>query len=634
MITTRARAAWYEAMKEPQPAALDGEWGRAVFWPTDARWRGVLWLLAIFGAYAGVALLYPFTETGGVALLWMPNAVLVTALLRFRPRDWPYVYAAGLLAEVAADMTYNVAPHQALYFGVVNAVEATLVLLCAALIAGGRSNIGLLSVRGAAAVILAAVTVPALTAGIGAIGSVWTFDSDYFTGWRTWWFGDSLGLLVGIPLGLLLRDTVRSVARRRSTLTAVSSGIAAAFLLAVSATLAASGSPWGAQQTALAAAVILALAFGAVGAPAAATMTATVTLIALARHEGFGSAPQEQALLFVAFASVYAIAATMESADRALGQLSRTQADLETANEWLGSLLEAAPDALIIVRADGCITMANAQTDQMFGYPREQLVGSPVEVLVPPRFRDKHIRHRMGYIAAPTVRSMGAGLELWGLRRDGSEFPIGISLSPLHSGNSLQVLAAIRDVTDRHEYEQRLRRQHDALIQAQQELERLARFDSLTGLVNRAEALSRLQAALDCVRSPGEHLGVLFCDVDRFKAVNDTYGHAAGDIVLATLADRVSQCVRHGDTVGRTGGDELLVLLPGLHNIDEAVQIAEKIRLRAAEPIHEDGKIFSVTLSIGATLAIPGEAVVDTSSRADAAMYQAKGQGGNTVVGI
>ena len=632
MIKSRAWTEWRGAMSDLDTPEAQGGWGQAALWPPGARWRGALWLLAIFCAYAGVGLLFPFTETGGVALLWMPNAVLVTALLRFRPRDWPYVYAAGLLAEVAADLTYGVAPHQALYFGFVNAIEATLVVLCAALIAGGRNNIGLLSVRGAAAVILASVMVPALTGALGAVGSVWTFDSDYFTGWRTWWFGDSLGLVVGIPVGLLLRDAVRSVARRRPPSIALGSAGFAALLLAVSVVLAASGSPWGAQQTALAAAVILSLTFGAVGAPAAAAFSATVTLIALARHEGLASAPQEQALLFVAFAALYVIAATTESADRAMGELSRTRTDLETANEWLESVLEAAPDALIIVGPDGRITMASAQTDQMFGYPREELVGSTLEKLVPLRYRGKHVRHRLDFFADPTVRSVGAGLDLWGLRHDGTEFPIEVSLSPLRTGKNLQVLAAIRDITDRRQYEQRLHRQHEALIEAKQEVERLARFDSLTGLVNRAEALSRLQAALDCSRSP-DYLGVLFCDVDRFKAINDTYGHSAGDAVLATLAERICQCVRHGDTVGRTGGDEMLVLLPGLHDIGEAAQIAEKIRKRAAEPIYQSGKTFSVTLSIGATLAISGEPVVETTARADAAMYEAKHRGGNTVTG-
>ncbi len=126
---------------------------------------------------------------------------------------------------------------------------------------------------------------------------------------------------------------------------------------------------------------------------------------------------------------------------------------------------------------------------------------------------------------------------------------------------------------------------------------------------------------------------ISFCDVDDFKAINDTAGHVVGDFVLATVADRICQCVRHGDTVGRTDGDEML-LLPGLHDVDEAAKIAEKIRVRAAEPIHQSGSALRVTLSIGAALAIPGESVVETSARADAAMYQAKNQGGNVVSAI
>ncbi len=103
--------------------------------------------------------------------------------------------------------------------------------------------------------------------------------------------------------------------------------------------------------------------------------------------------------------------------------------------------------------------------------------------------------------------------------------------------------------------------------------------------------------------------------------------------MLATVADRICQCVRHGDTVGRTDGDEML-LLPGLHDVDEAAKIAEKIRVRAAEPIHQSGSALRVTLSIGAAMAIPGESVVETSARADVAMYQAKNQGGNVVSAI
>ncbi len=174
----------------------------------------------------------------------------------------------------------------------------------------------------------------------------------------------------------------------------------------------------------------------------------------------------------------------------------------------------------------------------------------------------------------------------------------------------------------------------DGQVEAQRQLERLARYDTLTGLENRAVAIGRLEAALKNPRSPGPELGVLFCDVDHFKEVNDTWGHVVGDLVLTTSATRILESVRHGDTVGRTGGDEILILLPDIHNLDEAVQIAEKIRQRAAEPIDYSGKTIEVTFSIGATLAIPGESVTAATARVDAAMYRAKRAGRNTVTRI
>lgn len=174
----------------------------------------------------------------------------------------------------------------------------------------------------------------------------------------------------------------------------------------------------------------------------------------------------------------------------------------------------------------------------------------------------------------------------------------------------------------------------DEQVAAEQRLDRLARFDTLTGLVNRAETFVRLESALACARTSGSELGVLFCDIDRFKAINDTLGHNVGDTVMQTVADRISRCVRHGDTVGRTGGDEMLVLLPGLHNLEQALDMAEKIRALTAEPIRDHGSTFHATLSVGATLAIPGESVTDLIARADTAMYQAKSAGGNTVSGI
>lgn len=172
----------------------------------------------------------------------------------------------------------------------------------------------------------------------------------------------------------------------------------------------------------------------------------------------------------------------------------------------------------------------------------------------------------------------------------------------------------------------------DEQVEAEQQLKRLARLDGLTGLLNHRECMDRLQATLANRRSPGSRLGLLFCDIDHFKAVNDTWGHLVGDFVLSELATRMRECLRDGDTVGRTGGDEMLVLLPGLNQLGEVRTVAEKIRCRAAEPIYHADTELCVTLSIGAAIAEPGESPTSVMTRADAAMYQAKEAGRNMIV--
>lgn len=162
-------------------------------------------------------------------------------------------------------------------------------------------------------------------------------------------------------------------------------------------------------------------------------------------------------------------------------------------------------------------------------------------------------------------------------------------------------------------------------------LRELARFDSVTGLVNRAATVARLDAALNTPRSPGSVVGVLYCDIDHFKQINDTCGHAVGDAVLSTIAARMRECVHLDDTVGRIGGDELLIVLPSARSPEEVVEIGERIRRLAAEPIHQFGLTVQTTLSIGATSSVPGEASATVMARADAAMYQAKQAGRNAV---
>jgi PAS domain S-box-containing protein len=121
------------------------------------------------------------------------------------------------------------------------------------------------------------------------------------------------------------------------------------------------------------------------------------------------------------------------------------------------ALLEGAPDAIVIIDGRGRISLVNAQTEKLFGYPRSELLGQSVETLIPERLRASHSRHRHNYFAAPGTRPIGVGLELFGRRKDGTEFPVEISLSPLQTRRGILVMSAIRDISQRKRAEAKFR---------------------------------------------------------------------------------------------------------------------------------------------------------------------------------
>lgn len=175
----------------------------------------------------------------------------------------------------------------------------------------------------------------------------------------------------------------------------------------------------------------------------------------------------------------------------------------------------------------------------------------------------------------------------------------------------------------------------DSQVSMENELVRLAKIDELTKLLSRREGLDQLKHLQTQAERTGELLAVLFVDLDGFKSINDTYGHSSGDDVLRSIGKRVHSCLRTGDDVGvRVGGDEMLVVLRGVHGLEDALSIAEKLRRKVSEPIMSQKNLICATVSIGVSISQPDENVEVLISRADEAMYQAKTKGRDQVVAI
>lgn len=279
-------------------------------------------------------------------------------------------------------------------------------------------------------------------------------------------------------------------------------------------------------------------------------------------------------------------------------------------------ILSASPDGILWVNGNGKILMANPAMETLSGYPTEELVGQNVDIFLPPHLRARHAQSMQGYFTEPHPRAMGAA-DMKLMRHDGQMLPVDISLGFWEDGGERHAIAYIRDLTERVKFEDSLKHQ--------------ATHDELTGLPNRWLFRLQLNQALAHTARSGAHLAVLLLDLDGFKTVNDTFGHATGDALLVQAGTRMRGILRENDTLARMGGDEFAILLTDLVDPNDAVKVVTKLLtvLRASYHLH-NLDVFS-SASLGLAFSPVDAKDGDTLLRyADMAMYQAKDAGRGT----
>ncbi|WP_287952043.1 EAL domain-containing protein [Diaphorobacter sp.] len=276
--------------------------------------------------------------------------------------------------------------------------------------------------------------------------------------------------------------------------------------------------------------------------------------------------------------------------------------------------MDAAPDGIVLADRQGRILMVNAPMETISGYTNAQLCGQSIDLLVPVHARPEHGQHMQRYHQSPSRRPMGMGRDLWLQRRDGSQVPVDIALghSSAHGGT---VVAFVRDVSDLRRLEARMHYQ--------------ATHDTLTGLLNRWKFGQRLEQAIaEQAAAQSPPFALLLLDLDDFKAINDGYGHAAGDQVLQEVARRLRGALGTGDILARLGGDEFTVLLPGVACAAQAECVAARLMQALCMPCRVQGFELNFGASMGIALCPQDAGDAATLLRyADMAMYHAKHRG-------
>jgi diguanylate cyclase (GGDEF)-like protein/PAS domain S-box-containing protein len=301
----------------------------------------------------------------------------------------------------------------------------------------------------------------------------------------------------------------------------------------------------------------------------------------------------------------------------------QSEAALRDGAEYTQTILDNVADGIITTDIQGTIESYNNAATRIFGFAADEVIGQFVNKLMPDLFADTPLEATGRIPATGLERVLGKRREIEGLRKDGTYFPMELSVSRVLYNGQVKLIGLVSDISERRLHEERI--------------QRLAFYDPLTELPNRRLLMDRLQHALASSTRNGALGALLLLDLDHFKNLNDTHGHDAGDLLLCQVAERLTRCVREGDTVARLGGDEFVIVLEGLSvNVHEAAARAKAVGEHILSLLSQTYLLDEIehysSPSIGITLFSQHAETVDALlKRADVAMYQAKAAGRNTL---
>jgi diguanylate cyclase (GGDEF)-like protein/PAS domain S-box-containing protein len=289
----------------------------------------------------------------------------------------------------------------------------------------------------------------------------------------------------------------------------------------------------------------------------------------------------------------------------------RIRADLSSERELARVVLETASEGIVTIDDAGVIRGFNRAAEQVFGYSAAEALGRNISILMPPAEATQHDAHIARYRATGEKRVVNTTRQVDARHKSGRLFPVEMSMSEVRAGERLLFTAIIRDVTERRKLENKVLH--------------MAHYDALTGLPNRTLFFDRLNQAASLARRRQERLGLLYLDLDGFKAINDTHGHGAGDFLLRAIAERLRRRIRDSDTVARLGGDEFAFVLPGIGDRSHAEAVAADIRTACDKPVYLEDVPLRVGASVGVAI-LPDDTqfIEELVQIADQGMYRAK----------